>query len=118
MSDNFDSFQFKPHFNDHGELKGFTSKDVLGQKHYFDNDGSYKGHKIKNVITHGSDYFDSTNKFMGGTHPNAFDSDHFIKPDGSFGSPPKMFELKDPNFHDNVHQHFKSIRADLIGKIK
>lgn len=112
---NFDDFQFKPHFDNDGNLKGFTQKDFMGKK-YFDEDGNYKGQSVKN-FNNKSDYFDSNNKYLGSSI-DKINNYNFLKSDGSFGHTPKMFELKDPNFHKNVHDHFSKIRSDLLNKIR
>ena len=119
MSDiyNFDDFQFKPVFNKIGELKGFTQK-VFDQKHYYGKDGNYKWYKVKNDITNKSDYYDSSNGYLGSSIKKLNDMDYgFIKSDGTLGHTPKMFDLKDPNFHNNVHSHFSKYRANLLSKL-
>lgn len=115
--DAFHDFHFKPHFDHDGQLKGFTQNDYAGNKHYFDQNGGFEGMKIKNHITDHSDYYDSSNKHLGTSIDNVHGHD-FIKGDGTFGHHPKMFELKDPNFHTNVHNHFSSHRDNMLSQIK
>jgi len=115
--DIFDDFHFKPHFDHDGHLKGFTQKDFFGKKQYFDNDGKFKGYKFKNHFTNKSDYYDSSNKHLGSSI-HKINGHDFLKSDGTLGHTPKMFELKDPNFHKNVHDYFSNQRAHLITKIR
>lgn len=117
MSDLFDDFQFKPHFGHDGDLKGFTQTDFNGHKHYFDDSGAYKGVKIKNDFTGGSDYFDSGNHHLGHTIKDINNHD-FMNADGSLGHTPKMFDIKDPNFHNAVHDHFSNYRSNLLSQIR
>jgi hypothetical protein len=116
MSDVFHDFQFNPHFDHDGHLSGYTQKDMFGDKHYFGNEGHSTGHAVKDPFTHHSDYYDSNNKHIGHNIKDINGHD-FLKSDGSLGHTPKMFELKDPNFHNDVHNHFSSYRAHLLGKI-
>ncbi|MCX7612118.1 MAG: hypothetical protein N2043_11085 [Ignavibacterium sp.] len=114
LEKSFDDFQFKPHFDNQGNLKGFTLKDIVGKK-YFDENGNYKGQSIKN-FNNKSDYFDSNNKYLGSSI-DEINNKGFLKADGSISSTPKMFELKDPNFHKNIHEHFQNYRSGLLKKI-
>jgi len=111
----FDKFQLKPHFDDFGNLKGFTQKDFLGNKSYFDKNMKYKGLKVKDSISGKSEYYDASYKFLGKT--TDFKGPNFLKSDGTFGYTPKMFDIKDPNFHSDIHKHFSGFRANLLNKI-
>jgi len=115
--DAFHDFQFKPHFDHDNHLTGFTKKDMFGSKHYFGEDGHPTGHSSKNPFTHHSDYFDASNKPLGDSI-NEINGHDFQKFDGSLGHTPKMFELKDPNFHNDVHNHFSNYRSGLLSHIR
>jgi len=113
----YNDFQLTPHFDHNNHLTGFTQKDMFGHKQYFGEDGHYQGHADKNPFTHHSDYYDASNKHLGVSTGNINGHD-FIHADGSLGHTPKMFELKDPNFHHDVHAHYDNYRSNLLQKIR
>ncbi len=89
----------------------------MGNKSYYDSDSTYKGVKIKDPFTDKSKYYDSNNKYMGESI-HKFDGHGFMKASGDLGHTPKMFEIKDPSFHKNVHDHFTKFRSGLLNNIR
>lgn len=114
----FDDFQIKTHFDDHGNITGHTQKGVNGETNYYDSKMEFKGFKMKNPFDDHSSYYDSHHKFIGKGMDSSNGHFDFQNADGSFGHYPKMMEIKSPDFHIDAHNHFKNIRTDILGHIK
>jgi hypothetical protein len=107
---------FHNHIDHQGHNLGYSMHNGFGGKNYFNSDGSLAGHTADNHMG-GKDYFDSHGSHLGHTVHADHGMPDFIHADGHIGSTPHIFNSHDPFSHTAIHNHFHTMRSDLLGKI-
>ncbi|MCL5030593.1 MAG: hypothetical protein M1480_16395 [Bacteroidetes bacterium] len=114
-----DDFGLHEHHNNHGEVIGFSQKNIFGGHNYYDSHHQFKGYTADNVF-HGHDYINAHGMHLGNTVGTDFHSgDHnFTNSAGHIVHQPSALQtFHDPFSHHQIHEHFSGVRSNLLNQI-